>query len=425
MEGALEAAGHGAPIQPQLEGRLRVARAWAYRVTGRPAAAMEDLQTATRILTGADRLEALELIAQVAADEGKTQDAELALALTELEATRIGRADLLGLLLTDRAAALDGLGLVEEADQVLERGTRLLELHGDAHQRFRSYWNAAWIAYLRREGARAEAGFARCAERARLLEGEAWLSAAESLWAWALFITGRFNEGMATHHRSVEVAERTGIPGSLLRASAALCEGLHSIGRHQEALAAADQTLQVALAHWPGSKPAARFLRARSLLRLGRVEEAADESDNALTLLPGGGNGWHWRLRCRSLALAVRAREGRWPRQEAERLTEELASGSRVLECAELLVVRADREGDPALTRQAAELALRAGVPMTAARAVQVGGHWEEPTGRATVRLLRRMAEQLPDRWRSDWAALPEVAPALAPGAAPMKGGAD
>ena len=194
-----------------------------------------------------------------------------------------------------------------------------------------------------------------------------------------------------------------------------MAEGAILIGRNEEALTAADDMLAVAIQKKLGWENAARYLRAKALSGLGRLDEASEETRHALDVTPSGIDGWRWRLKIRVLQMAVdSARGGTWPDDEALTLTDELLHNKWYLTAAELLTARAIHERDPKSAEEAAALAMQLGAPMIAANAVQAGALWDKPAGAAVIAAVQEMAEHLPDEWREEWSKLPSVSPALA-----------
>jgi outer membrane protein assembly factor BamB len=192
-------------------------------------------------------------------------------------------------------------------------------------------------------------------------------------------------------------------------------EGAGRFAAYEEALDAADAMLGYVLQQLPDWENAARYLRARALLGLGRVDEAADEVELALELTPGGINGWRWRLRIEAFRFNVLAARGaEWPQGRAEDLTDELLQGQSLDVATELMAVRAGIEEDEDLARQAAALALQLGIPTTAAAAIEAGGLWSDPAGAAVASRIKETARHVPEAWQEAWASQPGIAAALA-----------
>lgn len=412
VQGALAASERLPDHDPGLEGRLRLGRALCYRMLGWSDLAAEELEVAFPLLGGADRIRALEWSAQVADDLQQDRRAEVALALAEREAARLGDQGLLGELSTGRAKILSRLRLPWEADALLRRGIRLLRRSGDPDQRFRGYHNASWIAFDRAQAEEAEAGFALCAGMAEAFDSDEWRADVAGWWSRALFLSGRVEEAIAAAARAIRLGERLGTAPPRFLAHMGLAEGHALFGRYRASLESADDTLAVVQEQMPAWENAARYLRAQAMAGMGDLEQAAREADRALELCPPGIDGWRWSAKCRSLILRIEAeRTGILPDPEAAQLTGELLRARSFLPALELLAVRA--AGDRETGRQTVALALELGIPMMAARAAASAELWGEPAGQAAARTVRRLEANLPDEWLDEWRSLPEVRPAL------------
>jgi outer membrane protein assembly factor BamB/tetratricopeptide (TPR) repeat protein len=414
LDGALAALQRSGKPDPTLEGRLRLGRAQCYRLAGWPDLAAEDVAVAAASLSGVEQVQAFGFASAVADDGQHVQEAERYAALGQLEAVRAGQPAMQGSLLTLQARELSRLGFPDEAEAALGKGNRLLELHGDAFQRFRGRDNAAWIAYDQGRAREAEAAFAALAEEAPRLGGVGLAADKEAWWARALFQSGHPERALQVREQALQHADQAASSGPVFLSSMALAEGAEAYGQYEAALEAADEMLGLVLQQLPAWENAARYLRARALLGLGRLEEAAVEIRQAVELCPPGSDGWRWRLKCRASQLEIDAARGEpFPSAEAIELTDQLLQAQWYQTAAELMAVRAKQEGVGELARDAVALGVQLGTPMTAAEAAHAGGLWDDPAGRAVVAEVKSLEHRLPDHWKESWRRLPWVAAAL------------
>jgi outer membrane protein assembly factor BamB/tetratricopeptide (TPR) repeat protein len=415
LDGALASLDRSAVPDAALEGRLRLGRAQCYQQAGWDDLAAEELDIAAPQLTGVEKVHALGWAARVADDRQHVQEAERNAALAELEAIRAGEPSMLGSLLTLHARELSRLGFANEAHATLDKGNSLLEVHGSALQRFRGRHSAGWIAHDEGRARDAEAAFGELALEAPQLGGMALLSDVEAWWARALFQSGQPGRGLEVRQQALDHADQAAKVAPVFLAHMALAEGAEAYGQYDRALAAGDETLGLVLEQLPAWENAARYLRARALLGLGRLEEAAADIGRALELCRPGIDGWRWRLKCRVLELRVEAGLGKpWPAAEVAELTDQLLHAQWYQPAGELMTLRAGQEGDTELARDAAALAVQLGTPMPAAEAAHAGPLWDDPGGRAVVAMVKSVERRVPDEWRLGWGDLPWVAPALA-----------
>jgi outer membrane protein assembly factor BamB/tetratricopeptide (TPR) repeat protein len=415
VQGALDALERSGADDPEMEGRLRLARAQCYRLAGLGDPAAEDLAVAARELSGVERVHALGWAARVADDRQRAQEAERYAALAELEAIRAGQPAMLGSLLTLHARALSRLGFAEEAHAALDKGNRLLELHGSDMQRFRGDHSAAWLAFDEGRARDAEGTFARLAADAPRLGGAALAADVEAWWARALFQSGHPDRGLEVRQQALEHADQSASAGPVFLSHMALAEGAEAYGQYEQALAAADDTLGTVLRQLPGWENAARYVRARALVGLGRLEEAGADVRRAAELCPPGIDGWRWRLKCRALELRIEAARGQpMPGAEAVELTDQLLTAQWYQTAVELMTARARHEGDRELARDAAALGVQLGAPVAAAEAADAGRLWEDPAGQAVAATVRSVDRRVTNEWREGWRSLPWVTAALA-----------
>jgi outer membrane protein assembly factor BamB/tetratricopeptide (TPR) repeat protein len=415
LEGALTALERTGRADEALEGRLRLARAQCYQRAGWDALAAEDLEAAIPQLSGVEKVHALGWAARVADDRQLVREAERYAALAELEAIRADEPAMLGSLLTLHGRELSRLGFANEAHATLDKGNRLLELHGSPMQRFRGRVSASWIAYDEGRARDAEASLAELALEASRLGGTALSADIEGWWARALFQSGQPDRALEVRQLALDHADQSASTGPVFLAHMALAEGAEAYGQYEEALTAAGEVLELVQRQLPVWTNAAFYLRARALVGLGRFEEAAQDVERAINLCPPGIDGWRWRLKCRVLQLRIDAALDRpWPRTEGEELTDQLLQAQWFQPAGELMTIRAQREGDQELARDAAALAVQLGTPMAAAEAAHAGSLWDDPGGRSAVAMVKTVGRRIPDAWRAGWRDLPWVAPALA-----------
>ncbi|GMQ86037.1 MAG: hypothetical protein BMS9Abin07_1609 [Acidimicrobiia bacterium] len=398
----------------ELEGRLRLERAKYYQIAGWSELAAEDFQIASRYLEGAARVDALGFLAAVEDNRQDSQTAEVYAAAAIGEATAIDEPLKAGSLLLLQARILSRIGFPAETDASQAKGSAILEEGGNPFQRFLAAQNTARIALDRGKAGEAEPLFERVYTRADQTAGLAAKADAAAWLARAQFLHGHPDKGLESVATAMEVAEATASSGPIFLGYMARSEGAGRFTAYEEALQAADAMLGYVLQQLPDWENAARYLRARALLGLGRTDEAADEIESALELCPDGINGWRWRLRIEAFRFNVLAATGaEWPKERAEDLTDELLQGQWLDVAAELMAVRAGIEEDEGLARQAAALALQLGIATTAAAAIEAGGLWSDPAGAAVASKIKDTQRHIPERWQQAWAAQPGIAAAL------------
>jgi outer membrane protein assembly factor BamB/tetratricopeptide (TPR) repeat protein len=289
-----------------------------------------------------------------------------------------------------------------------------LEADGNPFQRFLAAQNSARIALDRGKAVEAEPTFERVHTRAEEVAGLAAKGDAAAWLARAQFMHGHPNQGLQSVAETMEIAEATDTGGLVFQAHQAHSEGAGRFAAYEEALAEADAMLGYVLQQLPQWENAARYLRARALLGLGQIDEAAEEIDSAYALSPEGINGWRWRLRIEAFRLAVLAAQGgEWPKARAEDLTDELLQGQWLDIAAELMAVRAGVEEDKELAKQSAALALQLGIPTTAAQAIDAGELWDDPAAAAVASRIKETSRSVPDEWQEAWAAQSAIAAGL------------
>ncbi|MDJ0496709.1 MAG: PQQ-binding-like beta-propeller repeat protein [Acidimicrobiia bacterium] len=414
VDGALRAFTESHSSDPELEGRLRLARAGAYRFAGWSERAAEDLEVATSVLRGEQQVHAFGYAAQVADDQQHPTEAERHSALGQLAAIEAEQPGMQGSLLTLQARSLSRLGLAAEADSANDKGQSLLRTHGTAMQRHWGTYNAAWIASDQGRARDAETMLSSLVDEATRIGDPSLLADREAWRSRALFQIGRVDDALAAHERAIEHADVARFAGPVFLSHMALAEGAGLVGLYEISLEAADEMLALVVQQFPAWENGARFLRARALLGLGRIEDAGEEIALAAAACPPGADGRRWWLRIRSLQMEIAAARGEpWPQSEAEELTDEMLQGRWYGSAVSLMTVRAVQEKDPELAAQAAGLATQIGRPIAAAEAIHAGRLWKEPIAPAVAGSIRDLTQHLPADWRTTWESRPAIAAAL------------
>ncbi len=411
---AITAEEHAPGLDAVTQGRLRLTRARPLSASGHAAEAMAQLDIAIRLLDGdEEEINALGFATAVADNMQMPQRAETYAALGEQQSWNLGFPAKAASLLTLRGRVLSRIGFPREADRVLERGQELLEIHGDAGQKFRGRLNRAWVHLDRGEVRHAEGGFDRLREEAGPLEGPVSVADKEAYWARAAFAVGQPAAALAAAERAEAAAAKLDAPAPAFIAAIARAEGALYFERYQEALAASDQVMGHVETQFHEWENRARVLRARALIGLGRLEEAGAEATAALAVTPEGVNGLRLRKEIEVLRLLSLPLDRSWPQRDVENLTDELLAANWHLAALELLVARAGREKDAELALYATGLAMDLGVPTVAIRAAHLAKLWTDPAGQAVAFAAQDVIGHLPATWTEDWTALPHVAAAL------------
>lgn len=399
----------------ELEGRLRLERAKYHHSVGSPDLAAEDLRAVIRLSEGVALVDALGFLAAVEDNRQESQTAEVHAAVAIGEATAIGEPIKAGSLSLLQARILSRIGFPGEADAALAKGVGILQERGNPYQRFLATQNMARIALDRGKAVRAEPLFERVFTTAEDTGGRAAMADAAAWLARAQFLHGHPSRGLESVATATELAQATATAGPMFLAHMAHSEGAARFAAYEEALDAADAMLGYVLAQLPDWENAARYLRARALLGLGREDESAEEVGRALASTPEGINGWRWRLRIEAFRFNVLAAQGaEWPRERAEDLTDELLQGQWLDIAAELMAIRAGAEEDEELAKQSAALALQLGIPTTAAIAIDASALWSDPAGAAVASRVKEIDRYVPEAWHEAWAAQPAIVAALA-----------
>ncbi|MGH3650361.1 MAG: PQQ-binding-like beta-propeller repeat protein, partial [Acidimicrobiia bacterium] len=384
------------------------------RSAGRTEWAGTHLEMATSLLEGRPRVDALRLAATVADDAQHPQVAERIVAAAEWEAIQVGETSELGSLLTLRARVLNRIGFAEEAEAALRKGEALLEEASTPQQRFTATQNKAWLHFDRGEVSLAEVEFARLRDAARQLEGDASVADKEAWRARALFASGRPEEALQAIRVVEELAAVEDVEAPVFLAQLALTEGNLAFGRFDDALSASELVLDLVERQLPAWENMARSHRASAFLRRGSIPEAGAEIARALTATPPGADGWRWRIRCLALQIEIDAKAGKpWRADEAEDLVDLMLQSRFYGWAAELLCAIAERGKRAGAAAEAAAVAMHAGLPMVAARAIHAGSLWGDPVAIPVILAVRAVEKRLPAGWEADWRAIPHVAGAL------------
>lgn len=415
VEDAISAYENSGIDDAELEGKLRFARAQAYRFGGWPERAGADLEIAVGRLEGTLRIGALGYGGQVADDRQRPQESEQYLARALYEAISQDKPAMQGSLLTLLARTLERLGFATEADAVMAKGEALLAQHGDQAQRYRGRYNKAWIAFDRGQAKTADSLFTACTDEAADLGGSDYVADVEAWLSRALFMTGDVKRALEVRDSAILHADRAGSTGPVFLSHMSLAEGAALYGRYDEALEAADEMLGLVLRQLPGWENAARFLRAQALFGMERLDEASDEVALAIEACPPGIDGKRWRDKIRVLQMQIETATGEeWPEEEALRLTDDLLGNNWYAAAVSLMTSRAVYEKDPESGAEAAALAMQLGTPMAAAQAVHLGKGWDAAGSDAVVAAMKVLEQNVPEQWLETFRALPFVAPALA-----------
>jgi outer membrane protein assembly factor BamB/tetratricopeptide (TPR) repeat protein len=401
-------------LAAEVEGRLRLIRARTLRGEGRSTDAAGDVEVAIRRLEGEPQVDALGFAAAIADDLQQPQRSEVMAALAAERAAHGGFTAKLGSILTLQGRSLSRIGFPVEADAAQERGAQLLEAHGSTIQQHFGRTNRAWVLLDRGEASAAEAAFARLRDDAVELEGDVGRADKDAYWARAGFRTGLVTDAKAAAEAAIDLARRLDAPAPQFIGWLALAEGATLYGRTDEAIDAADRALELVEAHLPAWENVVRTIRARALMASGRLADARDELDQALTLCPPGADGWRWRMHGEALRLMLSEEGGApWPQREAEDLSDALLQAKWYDAAVDLMTERARREGDAELGEQAAALAVKLGNPALAARAAEAAGMWDQPAARPIGRMVRATGARMPADWWETWRADPGIRNAL------------
>jgi len=401
LDAALGAISRAGP-KPELEARLLRKRAMAFDYMSLFDSALEDLKSAE----GVDHrvtVESLTTAAYVAGDNGRLHLAEVTAALAVGEAIRGGDPALIALSMGQQAFYLSGMGFVDEPRALISKAAAF-EKHLAPHQLFQHQWWIATVPAWEYDVRASEAAWRVAVETGRSM-GDSALTDTIPWLARDLFFMGRVDEGLALCEEAARLAHRIG-SGILFTSMSNTAWGLETCGLYADALAWADDELELTLSMAPRYEYDPRLHRSIALLGLGRITEARDEYENAVTLALATTDDWHFLVRCRMQDLAVIASEGgKWPLAQAEALTEELRSTRRLIPLAEALSLRATKEAKPELAIEAAQVALDIGAPMVGARAALAGDLWDTPIGMAVAHRVREMAQHIPAQMYPDWIA--------------------
>lgn len=407
VDAALDMLEAGATTDARTHGRLLLSRAISLRFAGHSDQALDDLNEAVGLLTGAERIDALGFLATVLDDQQLPQQADVAVARAEWEAARQGFLDKLGSLLSLRARLASRLGFAAEADHALDTADGLVAEHGSDRQRRNLRTNRAWIAFDRGEAARAEQLFSELIESesdaSTEVDARAWHARALAARGWA--------DAAAAEIAAVRVqADDPDTTGSQFLAAIADHELAMRTGRYEDALAATEVELGYITLFLPAWENGVWYRRADALRALGRHDEALTAVRQSRDTTPPGADGRRWLLRTKVLERRIQfALDGRWHQREAEDLTDVLLSAGWYTAAVELLVARAVAQKDADLSSMGALLAMGLGDPTTAAAAIDAGGSWNDALDVAVA--VQGLADRVSDE---SWKSLPGISDALA-----------
>ena len=156
VDRALRCLENGATTDAMTRGRLLLSRGRGLRNSAFSDLALADLEEATSLLTGHERIDALGFLASVLDDQQRPQHADVSIAVGKWESHLQGAPQKLGSLMALRARTAARLGFAAEADDILDRGVELIRRHGTRRQQDNAKNNRAWIAFDRGRATTAE-----------------------------------------------------------------------------------------------------------------------------------------------------------------------------------------------------------------------------------------------------------------------------
>jgi hypothetical protein len=389
---------------------LLVRRARMLRSRGEDDRATADIEAATPGLQGEPLVDAYGFAAALLDDRQRPSDAERTIAMALQVAAREGLLAKLGSLLTFQGRLLARLGFDAETERVFERGTELVEAHGDAVQRHYATINRAWTDLDRGWVARAEGRYAAARGRGTLDDPVA-LAELDIAIARAKFGTGDATGAVALLEDVDRIAADTGALALQFLATLARAEGAITFRQPLAAVEAAAALRDIVDESFPAWRNRAATVQARALLLARRITEAREVIRHGFESTPRGANGL--RLRTELEALQLMAAE-RWDEERATDVADRLLQGGWMLAAVALLTERSRREKRPELGTAAAALAHRLGAVPAAAEAIEAAGAWGEPVSGPVALAIRRVAQTVPAEWEESWLQEPAVRHALA-----------
>ncbi|HSJ27681.1 MAG TPA: hypothetical protein VLB67_05675, partial [Acidimicrobiia bacterium] len=384
--------GREARVGADIVAPLLVTRARLLRSRGDDEQAKADLEAATPGLQGEPLVDAYGFAAALLDDQQQPSDAERTIAMALQVAAREGLMAKLGSLLTFQGRLLARLGFDAETEQVFQRGTELVELHGDAVQRHYATINRAWTDLDRGWVARAEGRYSAARGRGTIDDPVAQAQLDIAI-ARAKFGTGDATGALSLLEDVDRVATGTVAPALLFLATLARAEGAITFRQPLAAVEAATSLREIVEESFPAWRNRAATVEARALLLARRISDARDAIRRGFETTPHGANGL--RLRTELEALQLMAAE-RWDEERATDVADRLLQGGWMLAAVALLTERAHREKRPELGKAAAALAHRLGAVPAAADAIEAAGAWDEPVSGPVALAVRRVAQSVP-----------------------------
>ena len=410
VDAALEA-GLDARIDGSELADLFVRRARYRRNRGEGTDAKADLEAAIPHLAGDQLVDALTFAAVTEDDLQHPADAERTAAMAMLVAAANDLPDKLGSLSTFHGRVLSRVGFEREADDEFDRGMELIDRHGTATQQFYSSINRAWTDLDRGWVQRAENGFSVARERAGAIEDSVSVADKSIYLARAKFGTGDATGALSHLTEARRVADESGAVALDFLSAIAEAEGDIAFRRSSAALESTARLQEIVELSFPAWANRSATLRARALLLNGDRVSARAIIGSGLAATPPGANGV--RIRTELEALQIAAGES-WDAKRAADLGDRLVQSGWLGTAAWFLTERCRREKSVDIGRIAAAMAHRLGNPMLAATAIEAAGSWDQPEAGPVSLAIQRIARTVPDEWRDEWEALPEVRHALA-----------
>lgn len=383
------------------------------RSAGRTDAARAHAERAVELCTPDQLSEALYLAAAIADDSQQPQRAEYLIAMAELSAFD-GPPSELARMLAFQARTLSRLGFPAEADATLTKAEGIATRSGAESADFTVGLNRAWVHFDRGEMSWAEKEFNRLRDHAELIEGRDSLADKEAWRARSLFPSGHPDEGLEAIATAEALSAETGVEAPLFLTDLAVAEGATLYGRTTEALQAAERALDLVTRQLPAWENMALVTRARVHLAAGDVGLARADLAAAFETTPPGADGWRWRTRCLALTIEAQALAGEtWSDIDLEDLADQLLQAKLYGWAAETLCALTERGGADSAASDAISIALYAGQPIMAARAVHAAGKWDSDEAASVILAIHAIDKRVPHDWREDWSKQPHIRAAL------------
>lgn len=405
VDAALEA-GLDARVDPGELADLYVRRARYRRNRGEGADARADLAAAVPHLDGEQLVDALAFAAAIEDDLQHPADAERTVAMAMLVAANDAFPDKLGSLSTFHGRVLSRVGFEREADDAFERGMELIDRHGTDIQKFYSAINRAWTDLDRGWVQRAENGFSVARDRAATIEDSVSVADKDIYLARAKFGTGDAVGALEALAAAQVVAAETGAVALEFLSAIARAEGDIAFHRTTQAAESTARLQEIVDESFPAWVNRSASLRARALLLAGNRSDARAVVATGLAATPAGANGIRIRTELEALQMAA---GDTWDARRAADLGDKLVQSGWLGTAAWFLTERCRREKNTDLGRIAAAMAHRLGNPMLAADAIEAAGAWDQPQAGPVSLAIQRVARTVPDDWRSEWEALPQI----------------